>query len=275
MEILTRYGNPETTDSVTVKDWEFVFEVCRLGELQGYTRPQIEAQSFFALGQIEYSKGNYFNAYKAFDAASKMLTDSALPFYALGNAYLATKQTDEAYKAFMRSIQLKPDLAMAYRKIADILAVSGRVSDLKKAVDNYESAIKYKYATAETRENFALVLIKLKRWESAAEQFEAAGKLAPKAQTFISLGDCQAALKKNVSAIEAYQKATELDPDSAIAHSKLGEMLYRMHESDKARVILERALQLDTEGKLINIIQIRKMLNDVAREKNDKERREK
>ena len=40
--------NPATTDSVTTEDWQIVFQAAQLGQLQGYTAVQIEAQRWFA-----------------------------------------------------------------------------------------------------------------------------------------------------------------------------------------------------------------------------------
>jgi tetratricopeptide (TPR) repeat protein len=41
----------------------------------------------------------------------------------------------------------------------------------------------------------------------------------PKAEVFISIGNGYEKLKRDVSAIEAYQKAIDADPNSALAYS--------------------------------------------------------
>ncbi|MCW6034713.1 tetratricopeptide repeat protein [Spirulina subsalsa FACHB-351] len=48
-------------------------------------------------------------------------------------------------------------------------------------------------------------------------------------------------------AVEAYQKAIEINPQLAFAHSRLGYTLFRLEDYDQAQVALERALDLNPE----------------------------
>ena len=66
IEILNNYADPSTTDSVSAEDWKLVYQSAQLGTLQGFTAVQIEAQRWFASGQIELAGKNYANAFTRF-----------------------------------------------------------------------------------------------------------------------------------------------------------------------------------------------------------------
>jgi tetratricopeptide (TPR) repeat protein len=71
-------------------------------------------------------------------------------------------------------------------------------------------------------------------------------------------------LGQPLSAAPAYKRALELDPKSASAHYKFGELAYTQREYAAAAESLERALALDPAGALIDRGRAREMANKAA-----------
>lgn len=262
-ETLENYADPMKTDTVTAADWELVLQAAQLGQLQNYTAVQIEAQRWFASGQIEMAKGNYPNAFTAFNKALEYMPNSALPFYGLGNAYLANKQPADAQKAYLKALQVTPKMAMAQRGLGDALRLMEKE---KEAIIAYKNAIVNGYRTPETRYYLATVLSKTGKHLDAIKELEEVSKETPTADVYVALGTAYQALKRDVSALEAYQKATELDPNSAVAFDNLGDVYFKQREYVKAKDAFEKAVALDPEGKNLNL----KATQNKIREANSK-----
>ena len=259
--ILENYANPATTDSITTSDWELVFKAAQLGQLQNYTAVQIEAQRWFASGQLELSKEEFTNAFTAFNKSQEFMPTSALPFYGLGNTYLAKKQYGDALKSYQRALQLDPKMAMAYKKLGDTQRLSGKQ---KEAIAAYKSAIQFGYNSLETRFWLATLMLETKQIEEAIKELEAISKEMPKAEVFVSIGNGYEKLKRDVSAIDAYQKAIDADPNSAVAYAKLADVYLNQREYTKAREAYEKAMALDPEGKTINKKETQKKLREAT-----------
>ena len=261
-QILDNYANPATTDSVTQEDWQIVFQAAQLGQLQGYTAVQIEAQRWFASGQIELAKGEYTNAFTAFNKAQEFMKDSALVFYALGNTYLAKKQYSDALKIYQKALQIDKKLAMAYKKLGDAQRLSEKN---KEAISAYKNAINYGYATPETRYWLGTLMLDTKQIEEAIQELEKVAKETPKAEVYISIGSGYEKLKRGVSAIDAYQKAIDTDPNSALAYYKLANVYLDQREYPKAKEAFEKAIALDPDGKVLNRGEADKKLREATK----------
>jgi tetratricopeptide (TPR) repeat protein len=260
-KILENYGNPATTDSVTTDDWQMVFQAAQLGQLQGYTAVQIEAQRWFASGQIELAKGEFTNAFTAFNKAVEFMPTSALPFFGLGNTYFANQKYPDALKLYQKALQIDTKLAVGYKKLGDTQRLLGKE---KEAISAYKNAIQFGYNTLETRFWLGTLMLETKQIEEALKELEAVAKEMPKAEVFISIGNGYEKLKRDVSAIDAYQKAIDADPNSAIAYYKLADVYQSQREYTKAKEAYEKALSLDPEGKTVNKTEVQKKLKEAS-----------
>lgn len=260
-EILGNYADPKKTDSVTLKDWETVFQAAQLGQLQNYTAIQVEAHRWFASGQIELAKNEIPNALTAFQKAQEFMTNSALPFYGLGNTYFTGKQYQDALKSYQRAAQIAPKFAPVYRKLGDTYRI---LSKEKEAINAYKTAIFYGYDTTETRYLLGTMYLQNKQFEEGVAQLETVVKESPKPEVYIAIGEAYEKLKRGVSAIENYQKAIYLEPASAAAYYKLGIAYLEQREYVKAKESLEKAIGLDAEGKIINRAESQKKLREAA-----------
>lgn len=253
--ILEDYADPAKTDSIGVEDWELIFQSAQLGQLQGFTAVQIEAQRWFASGQIEIAKRDYPSAVTAFNKAIEFMPRSALPFYGLGNAYLANNQPAEALRAFQQAARLEPRMAMAYKGIGDAQRL---LKNKKEALAAYKNAVQYGYTAPETRLRLALMLSENDRVKESLQQLEQLAYATPTAEIYIAIGDAYRRLQQNVSAVEYYRKALEQQPDLPAAHFKLGSVYLDEREYSKAKAYLEKAVELDPSGKTVNNLDARR-----------------
>jgi tetratricopeptide (TPR) repeat protein len=260
-DIMKRYGDPLKTNTVSLADWEYVYQMAQANQLKDFTAIQIEAQRWFSSGQIEMAKGNYANAFKAFNQAAEFMPESAYPYYALGEAYLANKQPIDAFNAYQKAVQIDPKFALAQRKLGDLHLTANRP---KEAGTAYETALANGFDTPAVHFDLAKAHLKNKRWDDASKELELVVREAPSGDVYVTLGDLYLELKRNISAYESYKKATELSPDSAHAFYKLGEILYNEREYEKAKTAFEQALVLDEQGTEINLNQTKKLVRESA-----------
>jgi tetratricopeptide (TPR) repeat protein len=260
-EVLENYADPSKTDLVTREDWELVYKSAQLGHLQDFTVVQIEAQRWFASGQIELANQNYNYAFAAFKRAIEFMPKSALPFYGLGNTYLADNRPAEALKALQQAIGLEPKMAMTYKKIGDAQRL---LKNKKEAIIAYKNAIQLGYTAPETRYWLGVMLLENERTKEGLQQLEQLAESAPTAEIYVAIGDAYGQLKQNVSAVESYRKAIESKPDLAVAYFKLGNVYLNEREYAKAKKTLEKAVELDPDGKTFNRLDAKKKIREAT-----------
>jgi tetratricopeptide (TPR) repeat protein len=259
--ILVDYADPQKTDSISTSDWELVYKAAQLGQLQGYSAVDVEAQRWFASGQLEFAKENYTNAFTAFNKAMEFMPNSGLLFYAVGNTYLANKQPSDALKAYQKSLQLSPKMGMVYKKLGDTFRILDKEKD---AITAYKNAVQFGYNNVETKFGLALTLLQTKETDEAIAQLLEVEKEKPTAEVYLALGEAYEKTKRDVSAIENYQKAIQASPNSAVAYFKLGDVYYSQREYTKAKETYEKAVQLDPDGKVLTKVEAQKKLREAA-----------
>ena len=259
--ILVDYADPKKTDSITASDWELVYKAVQLNQLQGYSAVDIEAQRWFASGQLEIASENYAKALTAFNKAMEFMPTSGLLYYAVGNTYLANKQPSDALKAYQKSLQLSPKMAMTYKKIGDTQRLLGKE---KEAISAYKNAVQFGYDNVETRFGLALTLLQTKDTEEAIAQLLEVEKEKKTAEVYLALGDAYEKIKRDVSAIEYYQKAIQAAPNSSTAYFKIGDVYYSQREYVKAKESFEKAVTLDPDGKILSKSEAQKKLREAA-----------
>lgn len=261
-EILNRYKDPKKTNKVTREDWQALFYQSTMGYVPGASDTQQKAQALFALGQLKLIEGNFGDAVDAFNTSANLLPASSLAFYGLGNAYLATNQPSQAIRAYEQALKLDNKLVLAYKSLGDALAKLGKA---KEALEKYEKARSMGYESIELSYNVGMNMLRQRKWSNALKELEVVVAERPSAEIYIAIGDCHRESDRAMSAAEAYRKAIELEPKSALAYFRLGELLLKEREYEQGRSCLERALVLDQEGKLINRALVRKLADNAAK----------
>jgi tetratricopeptide (TPR) repeat protein len=153
---------------------------------------------------------------------------------------------------------------LAQKGIGDALT---KLSRANEANVYYKRARDLGYPSPDLNKNLAVNLIEDKQWQKALAELTAIENSDSSAEIQLYLGECYENLKRPLSAYRAYAAASKLDPNSALAFSKLGNLLYEQNEFPQAKEAYERALALDTTGKIINRQLIRKLADKAASEK--------
>lgn len=271
-EIIQRFVNPKETTQVTAEDWQQVLAQTE-ESLKKESNSQLTARVHLARGQQSYLKRNYAEALSEFNRAIEALPRSGIAYYGLGNAYLATNQPNEAYKTYFRAVELTPEVsALAYKGIGDALTKLARRNE---ANSSYFKARELGYASPELNKSIARNLIAEKQWQKALSELSEIEDSDKSADIQLYLGECYENLKRPLSAYRAYAAAGKLDPNSALAFLRLGDLLYEHNEFPEARDAYERALALDTTGNIINRPLVRKLADKAASLANDSSARKK
>ncbi|MER3427742.1 MAG: hypothetical protein C4334_06530 [Pyrinomonas sp.] len=260
-EVIERFADPQRADSVTLSDWRAA--LTQIGEelVSNPIDPQLRARADFVQGQIDLLTGNYSDAIVAFNSAALRLKDSALAYWGLGSAYLATNRLREAERAYQRAIELDAKSALSYKGLGDVALKQGKT---KEAIDLYKRAMDLGYRSPDVMWRMAQAFLRQQRWADALPLLEEVARTRPSAEVFIAVGDAYVGLGKPMSAAPAYKRAMELDPKSALAYYKYGELSFEMREYNDALQALERALVLDQQGRSINLARARQLANRAA-----------
>ncbi|HEV2802377.1 MAG TPA: tetratricopeptide repeat protein [Pyrinomonadaceae bacterium] len=260
-ETAKRFLDAQKTESVTANDWQLFATHTNAALEKDPGNALLKAQSLFAQGQLDYLRGDYPSALVAFNKAVLAAPELISAHYGLGNAYLATNQPAQAIKAYQRAAELNPDLVLAYKGIGDAYTKQGKN---KEANVYYQRAKRFGPLPSSSNMDTALLSMKRKRWAEALKELLEISKTQPSADVYIYIGDSYDGMKQPLSASEAYQKASELDPKSALAAYRYGEKMFELREYPKAMEALERALALDQTGITINRKRAREMADKAA-----------
>lgn len=261
-EIIKRHLDAQQTANVSASDWQLVETYNTAGAEKDPANAQLKARALFAQGQLAYLRGDYAGALVAFNKAVLAEPELVAAHYSLGNAYLATNQPAQAVKAYQRAAELNPELALAYKGLGDGFTKQGK----NKEANSYYARAKKLGPMPATASNLdaTILLMKRKQWSAALKELLEISKTQPSADVYIYIGDCYDGMKQPLSASQAYQKATELDPKSALAAHRYGEKMFELREFAAAMDALERALALDQTGVTINRKRAREMANQAA-----------
>jgi superkiller protein 3 len=292
-EIFKRFMDFQQSASVTASDWESVVAQSNTALQANPNDATTKAQLFVAQGQIAYMRGDFSNALIQFNAASDALPESALPQYGIGKVYLATKQPNEAENAFEKAIKIDKNFALAYKGVGDALTAQGKT---KKAQEYYKDAARVGLSGGngvvantnpaqnnqnnqsvqtpntqpatpyEAELNEAKKLTVRKKWQASIDKLTTLSKTYPTADIYIAIGENYMGMRQFLSAQQAFRKATEVNPNSAVGFVKLGSVLAELNEHQAAYEAFEKALILDQQGTTINRSLVRKMA-DRANEK--------
>lgn len=298
-QIIARYMNFQQTGSVTSRDWDGVVRQTTQTLQANPNDVKAKAQMLIAQGELAYSRSDYSNALIHFNGASQVLPNSVLPHYGIGKVYLVTRQPIEAENSFERAVKIDKSFALAYKGIGDALTAQGKA---KKAQEYYENAAKIGLASGNVMrpsvpqtsqrnsaaENSAKnspppqanpqasiyqnelrnarTLTAQRKWQDSLNKLLPLAQKNPSADLYIAIGENYVGLEQLLSAQQAFRKATEFNPNSALAYYKRGMVLFEMNEYKSAAESFEKSLILDQRGTSINRREARR-LADKANEK--------
>lgn len=195
-------------------------------------------------------------------AKNKALNDA----FNEGMAGLQAKQWDAAVAGFTKAAELDPkqhvvwaNMAEAYVGLAKTKTGAEREQALAKAGESYTKALEIKPDDPGMHNNYALALANAKKIPEAEAELKKAAELDPAGagKYYYNLGAVLVNTGQTDAALEAFKKATELQPDYAPAQFQYATALSsKMQTTPDGKVIpppgmkeaLEKYLALDPNG---------------------------
>jgi tetratricopeptide (TPR) repeat protein len=135
-----------------------------------------EAQALYALARVDMDLGNMDSAEKEWLALLKVEPDNARTRYGYGLALQAMQRDEEARSQFEQSIQLDPHQAESYYRIGEI---ARRQQKLDEARKQYREALSRDATHSGALTGLAILDYKMKNYNQAENELEAAIKSAP------------------------------------------------------------------------------------------------
>ncbi len=166
----------------------------------------------FAMGVLAAKQDHLDEAIGHFTNAVELNPDFVEAHFNLGVAYQKKVKVPEFVASFRKVLEIgepDDDVVDQARQILDWTAKGIRESD---GVDLDT------YIRAHQLFDHGIVQMNTQNWEAAIADFEASNKLiAHHAQTYGNLGLCHAKLGNRQAALEAFDKALEIDPEYELA----------------------------------------------------------
>lgn len=271
-ELISRYKDVNQSERVTLADWEYAYEksIAPDGLPESLDSKIKNAFMSFAAGQIYLSQSRYKDAIREFSNAVTMTSlvkqESATAHFALANAYRADKNYEEARKSYERAIKLDDKMAMAYKNLADMLYQNGSQSS---SVFYYLKSIELGFGSPETNLKYANSLRVVERFDEAIKVYEKVNSQTQNSDAYLGLAECYYSKKLMLRAVDALQKSIEINPNNIYAIQRLGAIYFENEDYSLAISFLQKALELDKDGKFINLNQTQELLKK-AKKKNGK-----
>jgi tetratricopeptide (TPR) repeat protein/TolB-like protein len=187
-------------------------------------------QALFARYEKEHDKQLLDRADRAARAALQLDPEASEAHAAFATVQNAFGKRDAAVTALHRAIDLQPDNDEAHRQLGEILAAQGNVD---AGVGEIRAAVRLRPSFGHY---YALgwVLLTRSRYAAALEAFEKATELRPNSgQAFEMLGATHQFLGRTDEAVGNYEHAIRVGP-SAMAYSNLATLYFQVGAYDKA-----------------------------------------
>ncbi len=162
--------------------------------------------------------------------------------FALALVYKGTGRTDPAVEELQRVLTLQPSDDDAHRLLGDILSDRGRGDE---AINEFQKAIQLRPKYSPNHSHLGGVYFRTGRFMEAAAAYRRITELQPdNSRGFQMLGTAYQAMGDKRQAIENYQMALALGPDSR-AYSNLGSVYYSEGKYAEAARAYEEAAKLE------------------------------
>jgi tetratricopeptide (TPR) repeat protein len=172
------------------------------------------------LGQVYQILERFIEAIDILKRACQLQPESAEANYTLGVCYFETEKYEEAARFCQKAADLAPDDSKILSSLGDIYQKS---EDPYKAITAYKQALEVDPSQMDVMIRLGTTYISMKRYGPAKLILEKAVAAGPdKPEPYIALGYCLLSQKDLPKALEAYQKATEIDASSYKALNGMG-----------------------------------------------------
>ncbi len=190
-----------------------------------------------ALQRLDYKR-----TIEIFEAVLKLDPNMVEAHFNLGVCYRARGDVEKQIIHFREAVRLKPDMSDAHYSLG--LAYSDARKYPEAALE-FRKAVELKPSFAEARFQLGTVLYKMKNYPEASAEFEQCLVSTNRFEAHLNLGSCYLKTDNVAGAIEHFNKAIQLRPDSAEAHYNLGIAYMKIESYREAYALFQKALEID------------------------------
>lgn len=207
------------------------------------------APAHTGLGHIYTQTGRPAEAIAAYRRVIELTPESPAAYNNLGFLYAQQGDTESAIVAFRQALerqQRDQDKAVSWHNLGRVYEAVGNDAE---AIAAYQQANQLHPAYPWPYHNLGLLYQRQGNYEAALAAFRQAADRhsdnEAKAAAWNEVGDVQRALEQPAEALQAYRRATELDPTLALPWNSLGDLHRAEGRIAEAEAAYRRANQLD------------------------------
>jgi tetratricopeptide (TPR) repeat protein len=196
------------------------------------------------LGRIYARTGDYPKAVAYFEEAITKGDNSLQTTLSLADMYLSLKAYEQAAAAYQRALQMDPQNTQAHSNLGYVYAQLGR---LDEAIQENLQVLQLAPEDYVSYRNLVLLYRDAGRLDEAIQQAEQMLEVTPENEQeigYVLLGSLYEASERPAEAIEAYQAALSVAPDSIQALSGLGNLHLQAGNLDEAVQVFEALAQV-------------------------------
>ncbi|MBX2860400.1 MAG: tetratricopeptide repeat protein [Vampirovibrio sp.] len=164
------------------------------------------------MGTLYQETKNFRMARNAYQSILQIDPSSKQAQYYIASLYKDMGQTDKAATAYNNLLAVDPEYAPAHEALLDIIHEDPNPASKKHKLLQYANT---NSSNAQVQSKVGEELHKLKEYNDAVTHYERAIKLKPDmAAAYANMGAALQALDRDDEALEAFHKATQLDPNN-------------------------------------------------------------
>jgi tetratricopeptide (TPR) repeat protein len=188
------------------------------GQFDKVKDPKINADTWFAAGQLHESQNDVRGAIEQYKNALKVNDEHHGALYRLGVLYATTQNYPEAIRTWKRYIDVTHHSAVGYSNLGFSYELAGDAVQAERA---YRTGIERDSDSAPCRVNYGLMLARHGQVEAGVAQMQ---QVLSEAEVHFNVGSVHEGQGRKELARAEYQKALELDPkfkDASLRLQKL------------------------------------------------------
>ena len=243
-------SNPENIDALVAmggifrrtKEYEKSIEVLEKAIAAGAHDPQIN----YNIGFTYKFMGQYDKAIEYFRSVVDENPNDVLAYNHIGTILAMSKNHEEAINAYKKGLNIDPNHPVLHLNMAKSFEA---LNQNENAAASYKAALRSKPGWTEAIECYTKLLLRTRHRKTAERLVSQTLGLNPRnAELYILLGNCLAAQSDFKGALDSYQKALSVSPDSKNAISGMAVMSEKLGRNADSLEFAQKLEQLEPEN---------------------------
>lgn len=180
-------------------------------------------------------------------------TEAARLRTAIAGQYIQERKLDNAQRELQQAFESDPRYAPAYDMMGVLLQQEGSPANLQKADGFFKKAISLDPNFTQAHNNYGVYLSQMKQYANAMQQFEIAGSTLGyegRSRALENLGRTALKLNQTDKAVQAFNKALDINSQSLVARMELIDLYLQKGQSQTAQKYYGELVSLVGENNL-------------------------